>query len=164
VKFARIVYATATEAAPPKSGDGQCTPFAATPRLFTQTGKLVETTGELTVLNSSESRVAVGDEIVACQDLSGFWSILETGGSPSQMIEFEVVENDSSGSGSASGSSSDEDACGNDSPIEGLRGKVIAVSCGASPTRKAAEQAGSARKPVPKRCHLARKTAVDLYE
>jgi len=51
-----------------------------------------------------------------------------------QMIEFEVVESDSSSSGSGSGSSSssDEDACGDDSPIEGLRGKVIAVSCGAS--------------------------------
>jgi hypothetical protein len=51
-----------------------------------------------------------------------------------QMIEFEVVESDSndSSSDSSSSSSSDDDACGDDSPIEGLRGKVIAVSCGAS--------------------------------
>jgi hypothetical protein len=49
-----------------------------------------------------------------------------------QMIEFEVVESDSSGSSSSSSSPSDNDACGDDLPIEGLRGKVIAVSCGAS--------------------------------
>jgi hypothetical protein len=51
-----------------------------------------------------------------------------------QVIEFEVVESDSSdsASSSSSSSSSDDDACGDDSPIEGLRGKVIAVSCGAT--------------------------------
>jgi hypothetical protein len=66
---------------------------------------------------------------------AGRWVIITPGsGASSQMVEFEIVADDSSGSGSgsSSSSSSDDDTCGNDSPIEGLRGKVIAVSCGAS--------------------------------
>jgi hypothetical protein len=78
VKHARFLQVEAIEAAAAVSEDGTCASFLAHPRLFTATGKLVSTTGELTVLNKGNA-VEVGDLVDVIQDISGFWTTLVGG-------------------------------------------------------------------------------------
>lgn len=79
MKHARFVYGIALENALAMASDGQCVSFKISPRMFTGGGKLVETQGELDILNAG-GLVNEGDEVAAIQDLSGFWTRISPGG------------------------------------------------------------------------------------
>lgn len=89
MKQARLVHGVALEGAAAIAEDGQCASFKITPKLFTAAGKLMETTGELTILNTGEE-VFVDDEIVAAQELSGFWVRLQSAGDGG-VIEYKIT-------------------------------------------------------------------------
>lgn len=133
MRQARFVYGIALEDAEAMSDDGQCVPFKIAPRMFSSGNKLTETQGELEILNAG-SAVSEGEEVAAIQDLSGFWTRLETGGAAGQYITFKFVdEGSSSSSGSVSSSESDEvpDDCASRSAATGpFFGRVEAKACG----------------------------------
>lgn len=73
----RYVMIEATSAAEAFNCASGVVSFTAKPRLVHQptssTAEVVDTLGELTVLNTSAREVRVGDLLVARQDISGFW-------------------------------------------------------------------------------------------
>ena len=78
MKYSRLVWATALEAANAICEDGQCDWLRVTPKMLTAESKLVDTIGELTVVNTGPA-VVVGEEIAVAQDISGFWVRVSTG-------------------------------------------------------------------------------------
>ena len=102
MKQARLVHGVALESAVAIAEDGQCASFKITPKLFTATGKLVETTGELTILNTGES-VSIGDEIIAIQELSGFWVTIQPEGGEGGVIEYKIASTSTKTSGPYTG-------------------------------------------------------------
>jgi hypothetical protein len=133
VRHARFVFGVALEDAAAMSPGGQCVSFKIAPRMLTSSGSLVETQGELEIVNTG-SAVSVGDEVVAISDLTGFWTRLEATGGAGQYVTFEFADGpETSSSGSSSESSEDElpDDCDARIEVSGrLFGKVLSKACG----------------------------------
>lgn len=85
MKYSRIVWATALETAVGMGDNGQCASLRVAPRMMSSTNRLVDTLGELTIINTGPE-IAVGDKIAIAQDISGFWVRLSTGGGGGESV------------------------------------------------------------------------------
>ena len=144
MRYARFVWGVALEDAPAKSSDGQCAILKIAPQMITNGNKMVETQGELEILNTGDA-VSAGDEVGAVSDISGFWTRFAGGGGASgDYVTFQFVDEASvsaSGSvltesGSSSSSSSDDelpDDCESRIVSSGpYFGRVLNKACGMS--------------------------------
>lgn len=130
MKYARFVWGIALEDAPAKSADGQCAILKIAPKLFTNGNKLVETQGELEILNTGEA-VAYGDEVAAVSDISGFWTRFEGGGGGASgvYVTFTFVDeaSASASSSSASVSTSSSSGSSSDTGLDECASRILAT-------------------------------------
>lgn len=141
MRHARFVYGIALEDAAAMSPGGQCDTFKIAPRMFTPANSLVETQGELEILNTGDA-VSEGDEVVAVSDISGFWTRFQGVGGGGSYVTFEFVDeasvsqSQSLASASASASQSSSQVAGDcESRVIAtgpFYGRVINKACGMS--------------------------------